>query len=229
MSAIAIFVKTPGLSTVKSRLAAGIGSEQAADCHLRCARAVAAIAGAAGIGPVYWAVAESEGMNHPAWGQLPRLLQEGAGLGERMRSIHDVLCQRHGAGILIGADLPQVEARSLQAAAAHLHRGPGRAVLGPARDGGFWLIGANQPLPRAAWHAPRYGNSTVADDFLAAVDGELDWLRLDWLSDLDHPHDLDPVIDALHRLPAPHPLQADLLQWLRRLPQPSATARPSPP
>lgn len=215
MSAIAIFVKTPGISAVKSRLAASIGQRQAEQCHRRCAEVVSAIAVAAAVGPVYWAVAEAEGLDHPDWRHLPRLLQRGDGLGERMRSVHDELCRRHGAGMLIGADLPQLETSQLQAAAGHLQAGPDRGVIGPAADGGFWLIGANRRLPAAVWNAPVYGSSSVAERFMRAVGEPPDWLRLDPRSDLDHFSDLDAVIEELQNLGKPHPLQSDLLECLR--------------
>jgi glycosyltransferase A (GT-A) superfamily protein (DUF2064 family) len=217
MSAIAIFVKTPGISPVKSRLAASIGAARAVQCHLRCAKTVAAIAVAAGVGPVYWAVAESEGLDDPNWSQLPRLLQAGEGLGSRMRSVHDELCRRHGAGILIGADLPQLEVRWLHAADHHMQAGPAHGVIGPARDGGFWLMGANAPLPPPVWEAPTYGGAEVASDFMLAPGNGLNWIKLGLRSDLDHHGDLQAVIDELRDLPEPHPLQVDLLQWLPSL------------
>lgn len=217
MSAIAIFVKTPGISPVKSRLAASIGAARAVQCHLRCAEAIAAIATAAAVGPVYWAVAEREGLDDPNWSQLPRLLQAGEGLGSRMRSVHDELCRRHGAAILIGADLPQLEARWLRAADRHLQAGPAHGVIGPARDGGFWLLGANAGLPPQVWDAPNYGGPEVTSDFLQAAGDRLDWIRLGLRSDLDHHGDLAAVIDELRNLTEPHPLQAGLLQWLPSL------------
>ena len=214
MSAIAIFVKTPGISAVKSRLAASIGARQAEACHRRCAEVVSAVAVAAVVGPVYWAVAEAEGLDHPDWRDLPRLLQRGDGLGERMQSVHDELCRRHGAGILIGADLPQLETGQLKAAAGHLLAGPDRGVIGPAADGGFWLIGANRRLPASVWNAPTYGSSRVAERFMQAVGEHPNWLRLDPRSDLDRFSDLSVVIEELQNLREPHPLQTDLLKCL---------------
>ena len=48
MTAVAIFVKTPGLSPLKTRLAKGIGSALATEFHRRAAAAVSAVARAAG-------------------------------------------------------------------------------------------------------------------------------------------------------------------------------------
>lgn len=221
MSAVAIFVKTPGLSSVKTRLAASIGPERAIECHLRCAATVAAVAKAAAdegpLGPVYWAVAEEDGLDHPYWAELPRLLQQGEGLGERMRSVHDALCRRHGAGILIGADLPQLTSAQLLGAARHLCAGPRRGVLGPARDGGFWLFGANQTLDPAIWNRPEYGGPAVTRDLLAAIGTQLDWLHLPAGTDLDELDDLDAVIRDLGRQRSAHPVQSELLLWLDKL------------
>ncbi|MGY6554733.1 MAG: TIGR04282 family arsenosugar biosynthesis glycosyltransferase [Wenzhouxiangella sp.] len=221
MSAVAIFVKTPGLSRVKTRLAASIGAERAIECHLRCAATVAAVASAASaegaVGPVYWAVAESAGMDDPRWTGLPSLLQRGEGLGERMRSIHDALCERHGAGILIGADLPQLTTAQLALAARHLQSGPARGVLGPACDGGFWLFGANQPLPSTIWQKPHYGGDRVARDLLNAIGTQLAWRHLPSATDLDQGDDLDAVIADLRALQDAHPVQSELLLWLEKL------------
>ncbi|MBO0806602.1 MAG: DUF2064 domain-containing protein, partial [Nocardiopsaceae bacterium] len=47
--------------------------------------------------------------------------------------------------VLIGMDTPQVTPSLLTAAAAPLVAGEADAVLGPAADGGFWLLGLRRP------------------------------------------------------------------------------------
>ncbi|NDY96907.1 TIGR04282 family arsenosugar biosynthesis glycosyltransferase [Wenzhouxiangella limi] len=227
MTAIAIFVKTPGLSPVKSRLAAAVGARRAEACHLRCARTVAAVALAAEVGPVYWAIAEEGALGHPLWQDLPVLVQPEGGLGARMHAIHDLLIQRHGRGLLLGADLPQVDRNALQSASSWLDGEADRGVIGPALDGGFWLIGANRTLPAALWHRPAYGTETVLDQFLDAAGASLKWRWLARRCDLDHIGDLPGVIEELETLSCPHPDQRGLIDWLRchlsNLPWSSAT------
>ncbi len=214
MSAVAIFVKTPGLSPVKSRLGSAIGPAHAAECHLRCARAVAEVALSAAAGPVYWAVAEADGLDYPGWSGLPRLLQTGTGLGARMKSIHDILCRHHGAGILVGADLPQIRPEDLQRSARHLRADSRPGVLGPSSDGGFWLFGANSLLPTSAWEAPTYGGPRVVRDLQRAIGHSLNWLQLDTRTDLDEAEDLAMVTCALAGLTHRHPAQSALLEWM---------------
>lgn len=229
MTAVAIFVKTPGLSPVKSRLAADLGRERAIECHLRCAETIAAVAAQAAVGPVYWAVAEADGIRHPAWSGYPRLIQEGPGLGARMQAVHDELVRRHQSAVLIGADLPQLRGDDLARAAAHLGARDPQGVIGPARDGGFWLVGANHQLPRAVWQAPVYGGARVLQDFLDADRSRCPWFRLTERTDLDGAADLDQVIEEIRALEQPHELQLRLLQWLANLqshPHPSSQRRP---
>ncbi|MEE4637174.1 MAG: DUF2064 domain-containing protein [Wenzhouxiangella sp.] len=215
MTGLAIFVKTPGLSPVKSRLAESVGVQLAQECHLRCARTVAAVAAAAAIGPVYWAVAEASAQSHPLWRDLPILVQPEGGLGTRMQSIHDILIQRHGRGLLLGADLPQVEQSALQAASAWLEVAPARGSIGPAADGGFWMIGANCSLAGAAWNRPAYGTETVLRELLEADEQSLNWQRLAARTDLDRIQDLPAVVAELESLTYPHPEQLGLINWLR--------------
>jgi glycosyltransferase A (GT-A) superfamily protein (DUF2064 family) len=55
--------------------------------------------------------------------------------------------------VLIGMDTPQVTRRLLLDAEHRLHSGAD-AVLGPASDGGFWLIGLRSPVPGAFTDVP---------------------------------------------------------------------------
>ncbi|MEE4295330.1 MAG: DUF2064 domain-containing protein [Wenzhouxiangella sp.] len=214
MTAIAIFVKTPGYSPVKSRLAQTVGQHLAETCHLMSAKAVAAVAESAGLGPVYWAVAESEAVGSATWKDLPILLQPPGDLGTRMQAIHDELVRRHDRALLLGADLPQIDRGSLQTADAWLDGRHSRGVIGPADDGGFWLVGANTPLPSQQWEAPQYGSQNVLERFLDAAGEGLDWQRLAARTDLDRIEDVSRVIEQLRNLSHPHPVQQRLLDWL---------------
>jgi uncharacterized protein len=77
-------------------------------------------------------------------------------LGIRMRRAFET-CPR-GPVVLVGADIPALDARHV-AAAFHL-LGRHDLVFGPAADGGFWLVGARHPqhLPplfeRVRWSGP---------------------------------------------------------------------------
>lgn len=205
--AAAIFVKTPGLSPLKTRLAAGIGAAAATDWYRLAARATAAaVAQVSGL-PAYWAVAEPGPAPVAAWPGLPQL-QQGAGeLGARMGRVHAALVERHGAGFLLGADTPQLDPQVLARAAEWLEGPAPRLVIGPARDGGFWLLGANRALPAAAWTAAPCGRPDTAAGFRAAMAEYGDWLDLPCLTDVDAHADLVPMLAELDALHGPLPEQ----------------------
>ncbi len=208
MTAVAIFVKTPGFSPVKTRLAAGLGTAGAEAFHHRAARAVGSVA----TGCAYWAVAEAEAMDAPAWAGKPRVWQGEGGLGLRMARVYDVLLRRHGSALLIGADTPQTTAALLAAAADALAGAP--FVVGPATDGGFWLFGGRRAVPDAAWQAVTYSAADTCRQFLSALAPLGSVASVAEQVDADRPADLPRVLAALQRLPAPTAEQCDLAEWL---------------
>lgn len=215
--AVAIFVKTPGRSPVKTRLAARLGRAMAEDWYRRSAACVADAVRASGL-PGYWAVAERAALDDPLWADLPRVHQGDGSLGRRMATVHDALIGRHGGAVLVGADLPQLDAAELRAAAEWLDAEVPRRVLGPARDGGFWLFGSNRSHPLESWRSVRYSATDTAARFVEAIGGE-DWLTLDSRSDVDVAGDLAAARAELRSLAAPTPRQQALVRWLESRPR----------
>lgn len=210
--AIAIFVKTPGLSPIKTRLGRRVGRRIAEEWHCRAAACVGISARATGL-PVYWAIAEQEGMGHELWRDFPPIHQGEGGLGSRMARVHAEIVRRHGAGILVGADLPQIESRHLDNAAAWLKSTDDRFVLGPARDGGFWLYGANRTVPTRTWEAVGYSRGDTARRLMAAIDAPC-WELLARMTDLDRADDLPIVLDELKSIGEPSEAQRKLARWI---------------
>ncbi len=213
--ALAIFVKTPGHSPVKTRLAAERGERYAIEWHRRAAAAVASVASVAqaryGM-TAYWAVAESDALE--AWSGLPAIAQGEGGLGARMARVHAQLVARHGFGLLLGADAPQLTAALLGDAVDWLSRPSPRLLLGPASDGGFWLFGGNIAPPLQAWEAVGYSAADTARQLRHSMRDTGDWRTLTTLTDADHASDLATVQRDLHALPDPTPEQRGLARWM---------------
>ncbi len=192
-AALAIFVKTPGLSPVKTRLAKIIGSSHAGDFHNQAAHCVQqsaalALAGVSGSG--YFAVAEKKALDHSQWQSWPVLWQGEGGLGDKMFTVYQTLRRRHGAAVLIGADIPQVRPAMLLNALAALATDSPTWVYGPSADGGFWLIGGNCPIPEAVWTSVRYSQADTGEQFLAGLAKVGAGLTLPVLNDIDEFEDL---------------------------------------
>lgn len=100
---------------------------------------------------------------YPVFGTGARYIpQEGDGLGERMyRALRDVLEAGYQFCILMGTDVPEVRAEDLYRAFDLLKTHD--IVLGPAADGGYYLVGMKKPH-RCVFEVQGYGKSSVLRD-----------------------------------------------------------------
>ena len=114
--------------------------------------------------------------------------QSGADLGARMDHAMRQASAYAGATVLIGSDCPDYSVTYLDAAFAALQRDD--AVIGPASDGGYVLIGLRRPQPAlfvdVAWGTDRVLATTR--DRLRQLG--LRWQELAPLDDVDRPEDL---------------------------------------
>ncbi|CAK6693490.1 hypothetical protein OGCDGJMD_01442 [Cyanobium usitatum str. Tous] len=117
------------------------------------------------------------------------VLQGGGGLGVRMqRQFQRAATERARRVVLIGSDLPQLERADLASAFAALDHQ--QAVLGPACDGGYWLIGLRRPEP-TLMEGIAWGSEQVLEQTLAALARRgLEPALLPWRRDLDRGEDL---------------------------------------
>lgn len=120
-------------------------------------------------------------------GHLARIPQGSGDLGARMRRI----LRGGGAGpvCIIGSDIPGVTRAHIARAFALL--GASDAVIGPAGDGGYWLIGFRRlrPVARDLFRAVRWSGPHAMSDTLATMQG-LRIARAEMLEDVDEAGDL---------------------------------------
>ncbi len=217
-TAIAIFVKTPDLSPIKTRLAAGIGASEAMHFYRLAAAATGEVLSIGGpLLTPYWAVAEESVLTNETWSGFPRLWQGMGTLGERLHRIHRKLQGRHGSVLMIGADTPQLTPALLQQALAALQKPATTHVLGPTRDGGFWLFGSKQPVPVAIWTAVTYSRNDTAETLRYALSGSGKLDHLPTLTDIDTVNDLPALHEALQRVDNPTATQIELVGWLTNM------------
>jgi len=133
------------------------------------------------------------------WGNklgLPLVRLQGKGqLGTRLRRqlVHGH--RHHRPCLVIGTDLPELNPDDLKQAIERLQTHD--LVLGPASDGGYWLLGIGASLIRSPQHWPLigipWGGPTVLEATLeAARRQQLSWALVHQRNDLDHWSDLKP-------------------------------------
>jgi len=139
---IILFVKVPARSQVKTRLAAALGEEAALELYQRFVQDILDTLEQTGI-PVMICYYPPDNRNAVAGWLGPEqqyLPQEGRDVGERMENAFRQAFNRgFSRVVLIGSDIPDLPAPLIKEALAALHMHD--AVIGPARDGGYYLIG----------------------------------------------------------------------------------------
>jgi rSAM/selenodomain-associated transferase 1 len=160
-SVLGIFLKAPRPGAVKTRLVPALGPSAAAGLYRALAEAVVAqTRPAAGYERIlFFAPAEARA-EIEAW--LPGealAAQDGPDLGARMSSAFDEAFRR-GAGrvALVGSDAPGLTRDDVLEALDAL--GEHDVVLGPAMDGGYYLIALARPAP-GLFRAIAWGTGTV--------------------------------------------------------------------
>lgn len=214
-AALAIFVKTPGLSPVKTRLSAGIGAPSALRFYQLAAAATAEVARACEpwLTP-YWAIAEAESAALASWPGFAALHQGAGDLGERLHTVYADLQSLHGRVLLIGADAPQLTSHLLRRAISLLDESQSPFVMGDASDGGFWLFGGRAPIPREVWTTVRYSQTQTASELRQLLLPYGAVASVAPLTDVDSVEDLPALRDALATSSTLLPAQQALRQWL---------------
>jgi len=181
-----IFCKAPRPGTVKTRLAASVGVERATQIYLQIASAV--FDSAAGLDDVQLCYAPSDARAEVAsWKRRPswRLEPQCEGdLGARMSHAFD---QAFKAGaqrvLLVGTDTPEIRASDFLEAFMALRQSD--VVLGPAEDGGYWMIGLSEPH-HELFEGVEWSTSSVLSSTLQAASARrLTTHCLRWLADVD--------------------------------------------
>jgi len=119
------------------------------------------------------------------------LAQRGATLGDRMDAgIRELLAAGFDAVTMIGSDLPTLPSAHVRTALDILARRPDALVLGPAADGGYYLIGITRSCPQLFAGIP-WGTSqvlertcTAAAALGIAVERIPEWYDVDSTSEL---------------------------------------------
>ncbi|HET7232589.1 MAG TPA: TIGR04282 family arsenosugar biosynthesis glycosyltransferase [Longimicrobium sp.] len=160
-------MRAPEAGRVKTRLAAEIGAEAALRVYRRLAEHAVSEARAADVGLRIHFTPADAGDAVRGWlgGGAEYLPQADADLGGRMHeAFESAFAEGHRRVVIIGSDLPGITADLLREAFRLLDAHP--AVLGPARDGGYYLLGLRRMMPEIfddiAWSTNAVFDATVA-------------------------------------------------------------------
>ncbi|MDQ3144016.1 MAG: TIGR04282 family arsenosugar biosynthesis glycosyltransferase [Pseudomonadota bacterium] len=189
---IVIFAKAPVPGKVKTRLIPMLGEDGAAELAKRMLADT--VAHAVGAGLATPELCATPHPDDPEWAEyLPavvRLTDQGAGdLGQRMAAAAQRVTGGGQRILLIGTDCPELGSERLAAAALLLEQYD--AVIHPALDGGYVLLGLARTDP-SLFDDIAWSTETVAATTIARIKA-LGWSLFvgDTMRDVDEPADLE--------------------------------------
>ena len=189
-----VFTRYPEPGTTKTRLIGALGAYGAAELHRQMVELAVGVArelnASAGIAiEIRFAGGDYSRMRQWLGNDMEYAGQVGMDFGERMdnafKAGFDQGCNRI---VLIGSDCPDLTTAILEEAFKALDHHP--VVLGPAADGGYYLIGLKKRLSNV-FQDITWGTETVLEETLKALSSiEVSCTLLEQLSDVDTPEDL---------------------------------------
>jgi len=134
------------------------------------------------------------GLETPVLDKLKFRQQKGADLGERLWRAGQEVLQDHSGVIFIGSDMPEITAKLLAEAERLLHKGD--VVVGPASDGGYYLLGS-QYLWQGLFTAIPWGSDRVLVATLEKIRAMgMSYRHLEAKADIDTIEDLADFVGS---------------------------------
>ena len=165
-SVLIIFVKNPVLGKVKTRLADALGEANALLIYQKLLQRTCLVTTNIFADKYVFYL---EYINHnDLWKNelYKKELQAGNDLGERMKNAFELLFQKgYKEIVIIGSDCYELTEEIIMNAFAQLQQK--KVVIGPAKDGGYYLLGMNIFIPqlftRKSWSTDKVFEETLAD------------------------------------------------------------------
>ncbi len=191
--ALLIFIKNPQKGKVKTRLAATIGEEKALEIYQELMDYTRTICEDVDTDRLLFYSQHIDTKDKWKTSTFRKFVQEGKDLGQRMKQAFETAFDRYQYQqvIIIGSDCAELTSTQINTAFEQLKTHD--VVIGPARDGGYYLLGMNQFLPsifdNKTWSTPNLLKETLTDldtqkhsyHFLPElndIDTEADWLEV---------------------------------------------------
>lgn len=183
---VAVFARHPEPGRCKTRIAAVLGDPTALRIYERLLSHTLALVRASGYPACLWVTPDERAGEASSWAPgFASYRAQGAGdLGARLfRAVESAFAENHGKVLLIGTDCPELTASHLEQAFTALDRAD--AVIGPTRDGGYYLLGLKKAhvflFENIPWSTAETAEATV----MALKRNNLSYICLPELTDID--------------------------------------------
>ena len=182
-----IFTRNPELGKGKRRLAADVGNEAALEIYKFLLDHTREITKDLDVVKQVW---YSERVHEDdAWdnGIYQKFAQQGDDLGSRMNNALNLALQQYDNAIVIGSDLYDLSQQDLEFAFAKAEQHD--AIIGPATDGGYYLLGFHKNIVDGIFEGKEWGTDTVLQETLKDLE-QTNFYKLEARNDVDDVSDI---------------------------------------
>ncbi len=185
MNQLIIFIKNPIEGKVKTRLAATVGNKKALEIYLKLLDHTLSVANEVNA-EIHLFFSDGIMSEFPF---KNKYIQNGNDLGERMKNaFQKIFDLKKGKTIIIGTDCPGLNSYILEQAFLSLDKSD--LVIGPAYDGGYYLLGMSVFQPQLFSNINWSTNEVLNQTKKLSSDNNLSFTELKFLSDIDTEEDL---------------------------------------
>ncbi len=192
-NALIVFIKNPELGKVKTRLAKTVGAEKALAIYIALMEHTRKIAETLPVARHLFYSQEINKKDNWTSDKFHKALQIEGDLGAKMATAFHTVFKKHEKVVIIGSDCASLTPEIVQASFDKLDEYP--FVIGPAMDGGYYLLGMNQFLPEVfrdiEWSTETVFSTTIERienlgktyfllPTLSDIDYEEDWVTYGW-------------------------------------------------
>jgi rSAM/selenodomain-associated transferase 1 len=184
-----IFVKNPQPGKVKTRLARTIGDARALEVYRQLLKHTVQITREVQADKAVFYTEFIEDQDIWPDDLYQKYLQQGDDLGQRMQqAFSQAFGQGYDQVAIIGSDCPQLTTAIIQEAFTALQTN--QVVIGPAADGGYYLLGMRTLIPEL-FAGKKWSSPSVLPDTLTDLQRlQLLYYKLPILHDVDQEEDL---------------------------------------
>ena len=192
-NALIIFIKNPELGKVKTRLAKTAGKEKALAIYIALMEHTRKIAEALPVERYLFYSQEINQKDNWQSDKFHKALQIEGDLGAKIATAFHTVFKENEKVVIIGSDCASLTPKIVQEAFDRLDKNP--FVIGPAMDGGYYLLGMNRFSPKVfrdiEWSTDAVFPTTVERiegmnqtysllPVLSDIDYEEDWIKYGW-------------------------------------------------
>lgn len=185
-----VFVRHPELGKCKTRLAKSIGDKAALEVYKLLLKHTASVIKPVAVDKQVWYADKI--VENDLWERkyFSKKRQKGNDLGQRMQfAFEQGFIEGYERIVIVGSDLYELSTERLKQAFSVLHTK--EFVLGPAKDGGYYLLGMNQ-MNHSVFQHKNWSTSSVFKDTLNDLKNKKLTL-LPELNDIDEVEDIQGV------------------------------------